>query len=258
MKIEFIPEGHKYKIDGITCPGVTTILDMLPKPWLSAWAAKECAEEVKRIGRERTVTITFPKSVVEDRGRYIAISEEEVDKAKNKWRQKRDRAADQGKIAHSWLERFVKNKMSDVSIGILPLPEEPEARNSVELFLKWESERKPKWLESEVVTGSFAHMFGGKFDCICALEGLGVCLVDFKTSSNIFKNFDYQLAAYQMALLEERPTLRLDNRVILHLPKEGDKHKEKVVESPLGVDWNVFLGCLTLHRALNKAEGWKK
>ena len=138
------------------------------------------------------------------------------------------------------------------------MPEDLEARNSIRLFHGWANEVKPKWLENEVIVGSIEYLVGGKFDAVAEIDGLGTCLIDFKTSTTLGETFNYQLGAYQLLIDEMRPDLTIQNRVLLHLPKVGDEYEMRVVTSNLEADKQVFLSALGLYRSINKAKDFAK
>src|SRR3990167_6887892 len=120
----FDPVKHRYYLGEKQMTGVTTILGVLAKPQLLPWASKEACEYI----RQNLKSMDELESVLE--------------KAKNAYAKKRDKAADIGTLAHSWIEDYIgeKNTTRNEEIAII-----------TDNFLRWVEEAKPKFLASETV-----------------------------------------------------------------------------------------------------------
>ena len=137
------PEVHEYHIDGkkVDLTG-SYIVKVLDKPALVGWAAKMCGifleENTSRIPSLLVETLTGLQ--VDE----IALQSFIKDMKAYKDKQKKDAAAI-GTMAHLWIENHIKNVL-----GLGPVPARPvnvAVNNSIDAFLKWESEKRPslKW-----------------------------------------------------------------------------------------------------------------
>ncbi len=248
--------GHTYIIDDSMdnlLTGVTSILNIRHKEFLKPWAAKEA---VKFFGYEDEGLAgeMIEKIKTLDVKSFIALLHE----AKNSHARKSDKAKDSGKIAHDLIEEYIKTG-KEVLIKVLEL-EDKEARNAFKVFLKWEKERKPKWIVSELAVGSEKNLFGGTLDALVEIDGV-LALMDFKTSSQIGEEAFLQTAAYQFCLDEmlEKDEPRPVKRIILRIPKDGKDCEELEVPTPYDFDIQTFLHLREVYRwELNMKNNVKK
>lgn len=222
IKFNDVDEAHQHLmlIDYVwtEVPGCTTVAGLYQQDgWKFAWPVKLMYE--------------YLLSYVEKR---LLIEEVDLKKAKGLWREKRDKAADSGNIAHKWIETYIKEGKKT------EFPTDKDALSCVGEFLVWESEYKPEWLASEVQVGSVQHQFCGILDAVAVINGKKV-LLDFKTSSDIKPYFNIQLAGLWMCLVEQG--FEPEERAILHLPK-GDKHEYRTINTSLSFEQECFLSGL--------------
>ena len=181
------------------------------------------------------------------KGSLTPEQEAAILKCKSSWKVKRDQSADWGTRAHSCFEKFILE-------GKLPGATEPkEVLNAFNLFLRFTENNEIEWLENEVIVGSKEHMFCGKFDATAKVNGK-VTLIDFKTSSDIFAEHFYQTAGYQLAYTEMEKTPKIEQRMILWVPKTGDDFKAEIVPTPYEMDRLVFLSALELYKRLGDSK----
>lgn len=149
--------------DGTRVSGVTTILGVLAKPALIAWANKMGLQGI-------------------DTQKYV------------------ERAADAGTAAHEMIECHLKGLEFDknqYAPDLLDL-----AENGFIKYLDWESGHKVERVESELCLVSERYRYGGTIDMYCLLDGVPT-LVDFKTNATgVFDEMRHQVVAYKQ-LLEE-------------------------------------------------------
>lgn len=148
---------QKYFVqDGTQVPGATTVLSVLNKPALVAWA--------NRIGLEGVAV-----------GAYV------------------DSLASIGKAAHGLLEAQLQGEEFDA--GDYTPNELTAAQRSVAKYEEWAKKREVQIIASEVQMVSEVHRFGGTADAILMIDDcLTVC--DFKTGKGIYSEHTYQAAAY--------------------------------------------------------------
>lgn len=128
--------------------------------------------------------------------------------------QKKQKAADEGKIVHEIIENFIAHRQIIVPeeyIGI---------KQAFEDFLKNHSLfSKIEWLEKKVRHSGYRY--AGTFDIIGEIDD-SFALIDIKTSSAIYDDYRLQTSAYFYALNEEPWLLDNNSRKII-LPKEIEK-----------------------------------
>jgi hypothetical protein len=69
----------------------------------------------------------------------------------------------------------------------------------VKSFIDWRNEVKPDIIATETVVFSEVHRFAGTVDCICRIDGQ-LYIIDFKTSKNVWKEYELQISAYKRAI----------------------------------------------------------
>jgi len=218
-------------IRGLPLPRVTDVLRVMDKPALVGWAAKMATEYMGGVlepGRaysapELNAFLTAAKSAHRDRSRA---------------------AADKGTEAHKWIQ-------SDAYGQTLPMPEDPDVASSVNAYLEWKTQHDVEFVESEL---PFAHEelgFKGTLDCLAWVDSV-FTLIDIKTSSGIYVEAYLQTAAYQKGV---EPLIRsgqkIEQRIILHIPKDGRAANAITLATDIEEDWQGFRACLNLKRYLD-------
>ena len=103
--------------------------------------------------------------------------------------------------------------------------------------------------ETELSLVSETHGYGGTLDALLAVDGRPL-LVDFKTSSRIFDDHLFQLAAYHHLLIENGYTV--DGAMVLRLSRDvAGEYSERVLSAPeIEPYFAVFKAALNLHNAI--------
>lgn len=202
------PGGRWYvhPATGVQAPSVTTILSVLNKPALPRWAAKATAE-----------------FAVANRSSWVDLDDSAaVDLLKGSpWRDSR-KAADAGTDAHSYAEDLLTGKRS-IDDEFAPPGAGREIGNVRDLI----AAVRPQPLVVEATAWSHKDSYAGTLDGIVVIDG-AVCLVDWKTSKDVYPDNALQLAAYRHADVlvaadgSEIEMPRIDRCLILHVPKDGD------------------------------------
>lgn len=225
---------------GDKVPGVTSILNMLPKPFLKAWAAKEVATEaVSALDGSGAGGVDWLTPMIVAQGSAAAI-----DFLKRSPDRNTRKAADQGTAAHGIFEALLLGK----ALG--PLTEDMEvfARQFEDLLRVVE----PTTLRTEDTVWSEAHGYAGSFDALLDVGGTR-CWVDNKTTrSGVHAEVALQLAAYRKAdyLLdgdtgEQLRQPEADHGLVFHVRPDG----WAVYEVPIGDE--VFAYFLSLRHIFN-------
>lgn len=228
--IEFNPANHSYRnsVDGTYLTGVSSILNVRAKDFLTPWYLKEA--------------YSYLKSNWDLKKTYSAAEKEELlQNAKGAAKVKSKEAMKFGKAVHLWIE--------DYTTGKNPKPLEDEAQQAcVQKFLVWEKQHEIDWLASEVVVADLELNIAGTLDAVALIDGK-LTLVDFKCSKSISDTYFLQLAAYQHML---DPLIEGDRKIeareIVWIPKDSRPVDGFIVDSKLDFDTETFLYLREIHR----------
>jgi RecB family exonuclease len=197
-----------YTNDGEMVPGVTTILNVINKPYLVAWA--------NRLGLEGTNTAKY-----------------------------KDEAAAIGTLAHYLVECRLKGTKPDLK-DFTPAQVE-RAGHSLRSYDAWLSEQtsfKPIHVELRLV--SEKYHYGGTIDTYAELNGKRA-LIDYKTSASVYDEHKAQVAAYGKLLIEHGYPLQKILLIKLGR-SEGDSFLPVNLSGPeLKVFWDLFMAARELY-----------
>lgn len=194
--------GHSYFLDGEKVMGVTTILKGVPSGALIPWAAGTVAEFVAdrlvvdddgAVHAERLVTDI--KKLGASLSRKVTFDGWSPTKAaqilKGLPNHTRDTAAAKGTKVHGYGEQLVAG--IDVEVP-------DEHRGYALAYVNFLETLEPDPVKVEGVVLSRRHRYMGTFDLLAEIAGLGLCLIDLKTSrSGIFDETALQVAGYRYA-----------------------------------------------------------
>lgn len=239
-------EDHVYKTtdNGTWLQGVSSVSNIVPKDWLSAWGAKEAVKFLGYSDYEGDHTralevmeiISKMESELDEEGtapikgktaadKFIAFLKE----AKGASARKSKTALVDGKKGHTWLEEHVKALIEgkkDIKVPTDTL------KRPIEQFLEWEKDNIDHWILSEALVANPALGYAGTLDAIAVMKTGKLALIDFKFASHISEDYYLQTAAYQATF--EPYEIQIDERIIIRLPKtllkEEWNEKEKKYE----------------------------
>jgi hypothetical protein len=224
----------------VTVPGVTSVLNMLPKPFLQFWSAKLAAE----LAVDSQAIIA--EMVAQDRQGAIDY----IKGAANRYTKTR---AGIGSEVHDFYERMIRGE-----VVRRVRPDLEPYRRAFEEFL---AEVNPELIRAEDVAWSDAHNYAGSFDAILRVwlmpdntadptrkRGEPVDLiVDYKTSKGLHAEVALQLAAYANAdrLISpdgrSEPFPEVHGGAVFHVEQDGSWQFRPAV-----IDANVFRYFLAL------------
>ena len=227
--------GRFYEVDGRMLPSVTHILQVIGKPALIQWAAKE----------ERNMTMEASADLYADihgtpkmsRPTYIATLDGRIGKTRAN-QKLLSKAGEIGTQVHALVEWNIRKSLQQV-VGPEPKVEE----KALWAFMAWSDwakavDLKPLLIEQRVF--SLTHGYAGTMDLLAEVSGV-VTLVDFKTGKAVYGEAHLQNVAYQVALTE-MGHLKPEAGMILRLPKnEVDPGFESVPCPPVGELLPTFL-----------------
>lgn len=195
VKIQLWTVSHRYKANGESVTGVTTILNMYDKSAAFViWA-----------------TELYRDFLLGIKG---AITEEHIYEGCDLHNKRKEEAANIGTEVHEWIELYIKGENP-------AMPKSKEAQIGVTSFLEWVSANKVKFLSSERMVYSKKHHYVGTMDIEAKVNGK-LCLIDIKTSNGIYNTYYMQTAAYVRAD-EEESGREYQGRYIIRLSKETEK-----------------------------------
>jgi hypothetical protein len=224
----------------IRLPGVTSIVGMLPKPFLQFWNAKMVAELA-------VDSIDFVARMAE-RDRQGA-----VDYLKGAARRYTSMRADVGSKAHDLFERMMRGEY----VGRVHPDLEPYRAN----FAEFMREVNPELVRAEDIAWSEKHGYAGSFDAILRVW-LGedgkptpdrsgtphLLIVDWKTSKDTYADVALQMSAYANAETvidpdgNTEPMPEFDGAAVLHITPDQWAFK------PVRIDPDVFEFFLNLRK----------
>ena len=128
--------------------------------------------------------------------------------------------------------------------GEMPeLVEEPiEVRNSINAFRSWVHNNDIEWLEVEKKIYHRKEKYAGTLDAVAKIKGQ-LCVIDFKTSNKIYKDYYLQIAAYAKAL-EDMYGEPVPVCYIMRFDKDSGKFQEKCIDPD--AHWDAFLAAKLL------------
>ena len=262
-KVEFEEDGHTYKrvSDGKWLQGVSEVSSIIPKDWLSAWGAKEA---VKFLGYS-----DYPEDT--ERAEDILKLIKDIDllhyqsllkDAKGASFRKSKEALIDGKRGHEWLETYVKAKIREQELPIIP---EDNLKRPCEQFVEWAEKEIDYWILSEARVAYPDKEYAGTLDALAMMKSGKLAIVDFKFASHISEDYYLQTAGYQHTF--DPYEIPIEQRIIVRLPKtlekdEWDKKERKykkvpnnieikIVDTPYDFDRDTFLHMLPVKKWIN-------
>ncbi|WP_030779315.1 hypothetical protein [Streptomyces sp. NRRL S-920] len=221
-------------------PGVTSVVAMLPKPFLMYWAAKMTAELAvdslpfveQMAARDRQGAVDYLKGASR---RYTKVR------------------ADVGSQAHDLFERMIRGE----TVGHV----HPDLEPYRERFADFLKAVNPRLERAEDVAWSDSHEYAGSFDAVLTvwLDDKGeptpdrsgaphLLMADWKTSKATYPDVALQMSAYAHADRiiapdgSTEPMPEFDGAAVLHITPDAWAFK------PVRIDEGVFSVFLALRR----------
>ncbi len=234
--------SYQHPVTGERVPSVTTISGLIDKssflvPWSAKLAAYFAADNMPTL-----MNIPDPDAIAE----FIKAGAE----------RERNKGRDLGSLAHNIIEALCRGQQIEI-------PE--EVAHHVASWQTWLRRyvKRIVWMEQTV--WSHQHKYAGTADVLVELHDGRICLVDYKTGSDVHEDAALQLTALARADVivttdGEFPMPRIDCAGVLHLPaqvitktgKESVRGKWSFRPIPMrDEEWETFL-------ALRRAHRWEK
>ena len=237
---------HRYTYEGVTYPGVTSILSVLDKSGpLMTWAAKETARAAVELTKGHDLAL---RGLIDSAGETGAI---QALSSRANWQ--RDEAAQLGTDVHG---------LADLVVRGVPTPPMAEGiRTRVLAYADWWQRSgwtlrlseamvvRPAFTVDDTIQIESAYGWGGTFDLLAKDQDGRTVLADIKTGKGVYREAVLQLGAYGLATLVQYtdgkvyPMPTIDRYVILHVTLDGVREIELSIGTP---ERMAFLACLDL------------
>lgn len=230
--------GSRFYVDAETkeqVPGVTSVIGMLPKPFLVHWAAKMTAEAaVDHLSAVEAIASNDRAGAVDYlKGAHLRYT---------KYR------AQVGSDAHDLFERLVRGEY-------VPRRLHPDLQPYADHFREFLDVVQPELIRAEDVAWSDTYKYAGSFDALLRVkdeDGTPVTvIVDWKTSKATYPDVALQMSAYGCAdrLIDpdgnSEPMPHIDAAAVLHVTADQWAFK------PVRFDGEVFDHFLTLRKTFD-------
>jgi len=275
VEIKFDRTNHVYYRVGdlgelIPVLNVSTVSKIIDRsPALIPWAAKVTIEKLLRTvptveAPGPVPTLVVPGMTFEEFTKLAMV-------AKTAHSDRLEDAGEVGKMAHDWIENYIKAVMANDQASIQGLMtqmcSDPRATNCALAALGWMKAHNVRWLDTERKVFSKKHDCSGTLDGRCIVDSCddpSCCptpfkdrksLLDWKTSNFLYIEFVYQASAYFYFFLEEFPQETLEDIWILRLGKEDGEFQPWHLEvDEVPACFEGFLACLALKRIVGETE----
>ena len=226
IDLEYDDAKHTYMVGDRKVPSVTRVVDAVFPKYLVDWAAA-CGADWWRENREDVLYEYSIEEVCEG----IRYAHKEISKT----------AQDIGLEVHKWIELYIKVKMID---GETATDYPDRVKVPMQNFHDWVESRNIEWLACEKKVYSRSWEYAGTIDALAKVNGK-LCVIDFKTSAKIYKEYYLQVSAYCNAVGEMMGNLPKLG-MIVRLDKEEDKFQEVAFDPWQHND--VFIDALNIKR----------
>ena len=251
---KFNKEEHYYELDGRRLYGVTTILGVIAKPALIPWAVKMATDYIENNAKSLRSFLTelefSPKIEITNIEKIdadiLVVNSEILKEAKSAHRKKKEAAGEKGTDAHSQIEDYIKHCI-DHRDGIAT--DKMGTNEQVNHFVNWATKNNIQFLASEKQLYSETAWVAGTTDMVFIKDGKKY-VGDVKTSSAIYPEHFYQMAAYRM-MLEEMGETDFAGSVVIRIGKDGKFNESKDVQwrYDYQTDLGAFMGALAIFKA---------
>ena len=226
-----------YTIEGQRLPSVTTVLDIIAKPALGPWYAKE-----ERRFFETAMLEVLSRPGAKDPEFVLAAVAEAVTGVKAADREKQ-KAAAIGTAVHAGIEWELRRQLGEHA-G--PAPHLPDAAAwAVESWKDWAGSVHLEPLAIERTVYCLECGYAGTLDLYARVKGVPTVL-DWKSGKGIYPEAFLQNLAYRHAA--SRAGLPSSQGLIVRLPKQLDDPAWEVMPVPATLTLEDFLAALRLWR----------
>jgi hypothetical protein len=225
MNYKFNEKEHIHTLDGKPLMGVTSVLQVISKPFLIQWSANMACDYVRNNLKK-----------IEDLEKVLL-------EAKTAHRKKKEKAGDWGTNVHKaielWIKENKKPELDDIGMKVF------------NKFEDWVKENKVEFLESEKNIWSKELWIGGILDLVIKMNGKKY-IGDIKTSSGIYNEAFFQMGAYNLCLEEMNEHKDIDGYLVINLKKDGNMDMKMATDMDMNKD--AFKFALGLYKIINSLK----
>jgi len=225
MSYSFNESKHIHLLDDKPLHGITTVLKVINKPFLIQWSANMACDYVRTNLKD------------------LNNLEEVLNKAKTAYRIKQETASDFGTNLHKAIEVWIKEKKEPI------LQDTPKILFNK--FKEWVDKENVKFIESEKHVWSKDLWIGGILDLVITINDKKY-IGDIKTSSGIYNEAFFQMAAYDLCLQEMKEHQNIEGYVVINLKKDGNLDFKLATNKQLNQD--AFKYALNLYKIISSLE----
>ena len=233
-----------YTIDGCRLPSVTTVLDVIAKPALAPWYAKQ-----ERRYFETAMLEVLSKPGARDPEYVLSAVVDAIGGVKAADREKQ-RAATIGTAIHAGIEWQLRTCLGEDAGAEPVLPD--AATWAIESWKDWAKSTALEPLAIERTVYCEACGYAGTLDLYARVEGV-LTVLDWKSRRAIYPEAFLQNAAYRHAAA--RRGLRSAQGLIVRVPKLVDDPSWEVMAVPETLVIDDFIAALRLWRWQRQMEG---
>ena len=189
-----------YSVEGYDddFPSVTTVLQVLDKPWLAPWKTNLMLDKLRSEFNDRYNRLVglgvspWPSNLGRAGPPALPWFDSMIAKAKARPDEVRDAAAEFGTLAHTAIELLSRFGHRTDS---------PDMQRVLEAFEDWRDSSRLTIELSEVMVWHPSEYYAGGIDAVARTEAGELVVIDFKTGG-LYDEAAYQIAAYAVALEE--------------------------------------------------------
>lgn len=164
-------------------------------------------------------------------------------------------AGDKGSRVHKAIEDMIGGKSVAMDSfyegkdGVQELS--VEEYSTLLTFADWANTVKPKFLHKEVFALSEKYGYAGMVDCVATI-GEDTYIIDWKTSKEIWPEYELQLSAYREALIEMKLVPKTVKLAILQVGYPRNKNGYKF--TPIEPQFDLFLAARSIFEKETRGE----
>jgi len=232
-KYKFEKGRHIHTLDGKPLMGITTVLGVISKPMLIQWSANMAVDYIDNNWDDNASPFSNLKEW-----------EELLKEARTAHRKKKEKAGDWGTAVHLAIEEWIKFKKEEPELDEIGI-------NVFNKFRAWAEENSVKFLESEKHLWSEKMWTGGIVDLVIEMQGKRY-IADIKTSSGIYNEAFFQMAAYDLMLKEMGEGKDIEGYIVINLKKDGTMDMKMATD--MEMNQQAFLSALSLYKIINNLK----